>query len=430
MRYEHSFGLNQLTSLKHPLTRLLLKRIKKLAVISFHRNASQMEPISSAQISYFGQCEEIELQNLEHENPLIFNLPKLRVLTIRENSVDKLVLNCPSLEVLFCNWKVGEMDLRDVKKLKRLICFGWPDKVSLNGKLENLVYLNMFTALDERVDAHLLRLMPNLKRFVIYTDNRPADLQIIRRQQKRYGLKNLEVLCAGFSGVPVDIGLSAGPSRALNGVLMMRRYTGDLFDNYSKLEENSMWRISIDYSTLFNKFKILPSNFFQRFSEYWDIEISAVTSHRHLFEFLRCCPFIERLKIHSFSKLKGDRILDLMHLQRQPLTGLTIVERRTADVLKINPSFIRLFDFANVTLESTHLPIEFLRKVEPYMSRNYSGLSFQPIGSDDQIIVLFLPKGAAGFLDTRFSPTPMTFPSLDYLIGWMRDEPLTRGFLV
>lgn len=182
--------------------------------------------------------------------------------------------------------------------------------------------------------------------------------------------------------------------------------------------------------SLFSKFKILPNNFFQRFNEYWDIKISAVTNHRHLFEFLRCCPFIERLKIHSFSKLKGDRILDLMHLQRQPLTGLTIVERQASDALKINPSFIRLFDFANVTLESTHLPIEFLRKVEPYMSRNYSGLSFQPIGSDDQIIVLFLPKGAAGFLDTRFSPTPMTFPSLDYLIGWMRDEPLTRGFLV
>lgn len=140
MRYEHSFGLNQLTSLKHPLTRLLLKRIKKLAVISFHRNASQMEPISSAQIGYFDQCEEIELQNLEHENPLIFNLPKLRVLTIRENSVDKLVLNCPSLEVLFCNWKVDEIDLRNAKKLKRLICFSWPEKVLLDGKLDCLEY--------------------------------------------------------------------------------------------------------------------------------------------------------------------------------------------------------------------------------------------------------------------------------------------------
>ena len=64
------------------------------------------------------------------------------------------------------------------------------------------------------------------------------------------------------------------------------------------------------------------------------------------------------------------------------------------------------------------------------MSRNFSGLSFHKLGSEDQIVILFLSQDATGFLDTRHSPTPLTFPSLNNLIDWMGEESLTRGILV
>lgn len=65
--------------------------------------------------------------------------------------------------------------------------------------------------------AHLLGLMPNLKRFVLYSNNPQSDHQI-------------------------SINLNGPPSRAMNGVVILGRHAGDLFDNYSKLEENSMWQ--------------------------------------------------------------------------------------------------------------------------------------------------------------------------------------------
>ena len=58
---------------------------------------------------------------------------------IRDSPFDKLVLNCPSLEVLCWNLKVNEINFQDAKKLKRLACFSWPERVS--GRLESLEYL-------------------------------------------------------------------------------------------------------------------------------------------------------------------------------------------------------------------------------------------------------------------------------------------------
>ena len=54
----------------------------------------------------------------------------------------------------------------------------------------------------------LLHRMPNLKRLVTYSDDPEADLKIIRDQQKRCDLRQLEILFGGFSE-PVKIELEA-----------------------------------------------------------------------------------------------------------------------------------------------------------------------------------------------------------------------------
>ena len=148
----------------------------------------------------------------------------------------------------------------------------------------------------------------------------------------------------------------------MTGLVRIDRCVEPLFDNYSKLVENSPWLVWIDYSKLFSKFRILPSNFFERFSQAYSIEISEVTNYTHLFEFLKCYPSVQQLRIH-FSKVKADRILELVHLLQPSLTELTIVEERPSNVLEIDLSFMCLLNLSHLCFESTHLPIEFVRKV-------------------------------------------------------------------
>ena len=237
MKFENSFQVKNLAILKHPLAKVLLKKTKKLAIVDFY---DILDPVAKSINPYLGcfeNCVEIEIRGVRLEETLTFNLPKLKVLVIKDTTVDKLVLNCPSLEVLFWNQRVNEIRFQNAKKLKRLLCFGWPATVWLKGKFSSLEYLNFFAAHDEPVNDRLLDRMPKLKRLVLYSNNPQADLKIIREQQKRLDLQYLEVLFNGFRD-PVEF----------------------------QLETRSP-KLIINYSQLFDKFKILPSNFFERFNE-------------------------------------------------------------------------------------------------------------------------------------------------------------------
>ena len=112
---------------------------------------------------------------------LTFDLPKLKILAINECHADNsLILNCPSLEALFCNWRTAAIEFRSTKKLKRLICFCWPVRVPLNEKFESLEYLNLFT---ERVSDRLLDLTPKLKRLVLESYRFSSVNQLIAHRQ-------------------------------------------------------------------------------------------------------------------------------------------------------------------------------------------------------------------------------------------------------
>ena len=410
MKFENSFEMKALTILDHPLTRELLEKTKKLAIMHFCKSvfgsASNLLPY----LGHFKQCEQIEIKNLQLNGTLKFDLPKLKVLVINDSPTEKLVLNCPSLEVLSWNWQVEEIDFQDAKKLKRIICFDWPEKVSSN-KLESLESLNLIVAFA--LNDSLLDLMPNLKQFVIYPRNPQADLDSVRRQQERYGMADLEILPFGFRGAG-ELALSPD----MEGVLALDLCVDELFENYSKLEENSPWRVCIDYAKLFGKFKILPSNFFERFSEPFAIEISAVTNYTHLFEFLRCYPTLHKVSIH-FSKVKADRILDAMMLLQPALKELTIVEKQTEDVIDIDFSFMRHFNLTIVNLVSSGLPADFIRAVAAKRGPHFTGISFEDIENGRRLAIYFSPQGVLLF-DVSTGTISSCFGTVEELIAYMQ----------
>ena len=425
MKFENSFQVKRLNFLQHPRTRTLLKQIKKLAIVNYHLGIMDSEILQTnvhPYIRHFDQCEEIEIREFNLQDTLTFELPKLRALVIRDCPGAKLVVNCPSLELLFWNTPIQEVSFRNIKKLKSLFCCGL--RVSPNVKFPNLAYLNFYTGSHDLMVADgLLGQMPKLKRFVLNSHNLQADLKNIRAQQERYGRPNLEVLCSGFS-VPVRFALGE-----ISSYVKLELCTGELFENYSKLVENWPWKFWIDYSRLFDKFKILPSDFFERFSESYGIEISAVTNYTHLFEFLRCYPFVTQLKIH-WSSVKANRILDLVHLLNPSLRELTIVEVSYSLVPDIDLFFMRMFDLVLLTLISTRLPTDFIRKLATNRGPRFYTFKFieHKAYINRQAVIYFFPGeyayGEYAFVDFTCASGLARFTSIEQLIAAMRAHPL------
>ena len=424
MKFENSFQIKRLAFLVHPMTRALLAKTKKLAIVNFCRNDFVVETSSiQAYLGLFKNCVEIEFRFLRLEGTLCFVLPKLKVLVFNNSQADNLVLNCPSLEVLFWNWEVNEIFFENAKKLKRLICFGWP-AITLNGKFDALEYLNVFTARDERVSYRLLDRKPKLKRLVLYSSDEQADLKSIRQQQKRFDLKNLEVLLNGFRH-PIGVTLS----HDAHGLVKINHFVGQLFENYSKLVEDSPWLVSIDYSQLFSKFKILPSNFFERFSKPYSIEISAVASYTHLLGFLKCYPFVEQLKIRRFSKLKAERILDLVHSLQPSIKRLVIVEDHPSELLKIEVlSFRLLSNLTNLFLECTHLPFELVRQLAAKKGPHFQGIIFNESTQGHALAIHFNSQHL--FVVDLICGLEFQFGSVVQFISGMKSNQHLRDFFL
>ena len=418
MKFENSFQVKNPAILEHPLAIELLEKTKKLALVSFSRLEAE---ISTTFIGhYLKYCEELEIRSFFPETTLTFDLPKLKVLVINECPADRLVLNCPSLEVLSWNRQAAEIELQNVKNLKRLIAFGWPVKVSFEGKLDHLEYFNLFLPDEAFIGNRILYLMPKLKRLVIYSSHPQVDLQQIRLQQKLLGLTDLEVLFSGFRD-PVQISLQHESVR-------LDRCIDQLFENYPKLVENSPWKVAIDYAQLFGKFKILPGDFFERFREPFGIEISAVTNYVHLYEFLKCYPFVQRLIIH-FSKVNADRIMDMVHLIQESLSELTIVEERPSHLLQIDLSFIRRFRLTALGLESAGFPADFIRKVAVQRTSHLRAIVLEgTTASRHQLLVHFTEQGSFFLSDDTCAISTPEFPSIELLIAYMRSHPHLNEF--
>ena len=422
MKFENSFEAKRLLFLQHPRSRTLLKKIKKLAIVNHHPNALNAELSNTKHwyIHFCEACEVMEIRGFALPGTVTFELPKLKVLVIREGTIDKLVLNCPSLELLHWNWSLKELCFRTTKSLKRLFCFRW--RVSSNVKFETLEYLNLFIPMHELVSDRLLGQMPKLKRFVLNSNSLEINLKRIRAQQKRYGRDDLEVLCCGFRD-PAEFSLT----NEGNCFVKFEECVDELFENYTKLVENWPWKVWIDYSKLFNKFKILPSDFFERFFEPYGIEISAVSNYIHLFEFLRCYPFVERMKIH-WRSVEANRILDMVQLLNPSLTELTIVEENSSHVLDIDLTFLRLFKFVVLEFIFPRLPVEFIRRVAAKRGPHLTGFMFIDLATYHRTVIYFFPWEYA-IHDFSCGSKFLTFPSLEQLIDAFRAHPHLKRYL-
>ena len=152
-----------------------------------------------------------------------------------------------------------------------------------------------------------------------------------------------------------------------------------------------------------------------------------MTNYTHLFEFLRCYPFVQQLRI-DFSKVQANRILDTAFLLIPSLTELTIVEERWSKVLEIDLSFMGLFDLVYLQLVSTRLPIEFIRKVAAKRGPHFAGFTFTCLTPDHEIGISFYPHVFV-LVDTSCGSAISQFATLEELISAFKSHPHLNKFL-
>lgn len=161
------------------------------------------------------------------------------------------------------------------------------------------------------------------------------------------------------------------------------------------------------------------------------IEISKVTSYAHLFGFLRCYPFIQKLKIH-FSKVQANLILDAMCFLQPSLNEVIIFAEQPADLADIDLSFMRLLKLVILKLDSSRLPVQLIRKVaakqDPLCFR---GLFFEDVvTTDHRMMVCFDSSGNFLLVDASCDRT-LEFRSIEQFISAVQKDPhLSTLFLI
>ena len=208
--------------------------------------------------------------------------------------------------------------------------------------------------------------MPNLKKFILFTDLN-EDIVCVQNQKQLYGLKDLEIRINGFKDEKFCLSLS------MNSISMVDfREIDRLFNNYSKLVENVRWNVAFNYSKLFHKFKILPYDFFQKFNIF-SIEIDQVDNYTHLSEFLKHCPCLENLELH-FSNINSNLILDQQFMLNPSLRFIKIQENNPSNLKDYNLSFLSILSTISFHLVSSHISTRFINNV--FKRRNKNNFSF------------------------------------------------------
>ena len=354
IKIENSFKIKKLDFLRSSYTLNHFRRLKKISIFNSVTLFDDMEvERPNEHVNLFGECEELEVYGFRFEGRTVFKLNKLRVLVIAEVGCEHLQLNCPKLEVFICLCNIPEIDYRYANKLKHIECFD--DCLNKSTvKFGSLAYLTLFSA-GEPIKGDLLNYMPNLKKLILFSKTSKQQLNVLKRQKAYYGLNELKLFCAGFGD---DAIIKQNWPDLVFGI---DAYTiDDIFVHYTKLTEPITRNSFIDYNALFDKFKILPGDFFTKVRFIKSVRLGKVDSYKHLFEFLKNCPQLDTVRF-SPSMISKPEFFDCLFLLT-PFIRLLCIRDCKLDMSKLNLTFLLNLHLANVELESTYLPIQFMKK--------------------------------------------------------------------
>lgn len=440
MRLENSFQTKSLDFLRRPFTQSYFKRMKKVAILDIHVShlfGNNRHQRFSQCINWLAECVELEVFGLYLEGKTTFDLPKLKVLVLRKVDANHMEFKCPALEVLVLQSKVKQIEFKNTKSLKHLSITntGGLNFRSSTSKFSSLECMNLFnndflrTSYQRELDQireDLLRYTPKLKKLICYSANAGLSFAQLQAQKARYGLKDLQILMAGFRETRFDL------VRCESQFMITEESIDGVFDNFAKLVEPCHWDTHIDYSVVTEKFRILPSTFFTKFPNVISFEIKQITSYNHLFGFLKHCPRVVFLQICG-CLVESDFLAQLF---------LLTPSVRVLSIKRIDePSALLDFDFLalrNLKLTickffCAALPIQIIEKILK-SSKSLINLKYAPILSSSQMVYelniyigesrFYLKHGQMGVNEE------LAFKTIDQLARHLRESKLSRPFLL
>ena len=441
MRLENSFPIPNLDFLRRPFTQLYFKKLKKAAILDIHLSylfGNNYQRFGQC-IDWLVECEELEVFGFYLEGKTTFDLPKLKVLVLKKVDADRLEFKCSALEVLVLQSKVKQIEFKCTKSLKHLAVTntGSLNFRSSTSKFSSLESMNLFNN-DfintpykrelEQIRGDLLRYTPNLKKLICYSAHAASTFEQLEAQRVRYGLVDLQILMAGFRESRFD--LVQNESQFM--IIADSAEINKVFDDYPKLVEPCSWDTHIDYSAVAQKFRILPNTFFTNFPNVISFEIKQVTSYKHLFAFLRCCPRVVFLQISCC--LIEPEFLGQLFLLTPSVRVLSI--KRIDE-----PTILQEFDFlalSNLKLNifkffCAALPIQIIEKILKY-SKTLINLKYAPFLSASKMVYELniyiarnrysLKHGQMGVMEEK------TFRTIDQLARHLRESKISRPFLL
>lgn len=364
MRIENSFQIKRLQSIKRLMNFKFIKKIKKLYIQNYYTVFSDSVTKPSQFVESFNNLIELEWCGFYLDGKTVFEIPSLKVLVIKKSEIENIQLDCPNLETFICWGKVKRIEYRSSRKsLKYLECLDYSLQYQKRDtKFTRLETLNLFNETGYLRDD-LLKGMTKLKKLILVTTNARADFRKLNKQRQNYEIEELEIIINGFPTTDNEVVNLKHQSEFT--YILNRDNSKRIRDNYANLAvDNVPWDIHFEYPDVFDKFKILPANFFEIFSDINSISLidSTELNYKHLFGLLKCCPLLECLALR-LSDIKDVKLLDSLYLLTPTVRTLIINEPIPESALNYDYAFLKNMKVVTMRFDSFKLPVKFIKEI-------------------------------------------------------------------
>lgn len=303
IRYEDSFQLKNFKFLTSNLSRIYFSlNLQKLHIFNMEQFQINLPNLGIC-VNSFGRLEQLSLTKLRLNEKTTLNLLKLKVLVLKNVTIDQqLDLNC-NLQTLICWSDIGKIKLRYPNKLLHL-------EVKSSSSLEfhqhfpNLAILSYYSH-SGLTRSDFLENLRSLRQLVVYSPFVEHDLKELGRQKRQYNLHQLQVLSFGFEeNTSSSEKFTYFPINGNFIYLLDRFKLKELSTNYDKLNVKVNFPLQLDFCSLDEQFQRIPADFHKKFTQIFQVNVcwnsnELIEDHRPLIGFIKNCGFLPKLVLNN-----------------------------------------------------------------------------------------------------------------------------------
>lgn len=316
IRYEDSIQMKNFKFLTSGLSRMYFRNLRKLHIF----NIEQFEiciPNLGICVNSFDRLEQLSLTKMRLNEKTTLNLLKLKVLVLKNVSIDnQLDLNC-NLQTLICWSDLSKIKLRYPNKLLNLQVRS-SNSLELHQHFPNLTLLSYYSQ-SGLARSDFLANLTRLRQLAVYSPFVESDLKELFRQKRQFKLDQLQILSFGFEeNQNSSTKFTYFPINRNYIYLLDRFKLKELSANYDRLNIKMNFPLQLDFCSLDEQFQRIPQDFHQKFTQIHQVNVcwnsnELINDHRPLIGFIKNCGFLPKLVLNNcaFKQSFYDELLNV-----------------------------------------------------------------------------------------------------------------------